>query len=519
MRISPPSASASAAGSLLVTVDGLSGPDDPTRLTAPTDVHEASATPPKVTFGTPLALPPSGQQRRWVLPFSVSGMPPGAELTRYFSFKLGAADWTLAYQLSSPLAPAPSWSLKPLPVPVRTIAPGDPLPLSVNISGSLPVTGIRAAPVELIEQGTKRKFAAGRLVLCPTPAVCEGGPFQLEGSGMHSVWLVPRLAADDHVILRLRPGKYDGAVTLSSSDKPAGESVNLALHVTSWEWQLGGFVLILAGILAAWYFTSFIRQRLARDQMLMPAVMLRSDIDKMARTLGTLEPPVPTPDINAKLAEIDDLLSDQTLERQGLPPRIPLPWPSASASINADTFKRHLEALTGWISALQRIVDDGVAQLVRQKREFTASGAQLTGPQEKAFGTALRDLDQLAETKEPPAAAVLPGLIEAQLGVFNDSLVAAGAVISAGALGGSGASTRSPQALRMRIALNGMFAWGFIGVVTALAGAYVLILSNTGFGTPLDLLSCLLWGLGLPAGTLLASTTTGSIATTFSVTR
>lgn len=58
-----------------------------------------------------------------------------------------------------------------------------------------------------------------------------------------------------------------------------------------------------------------------------------------------------------------------------------------------------------------------------------------------------------------------------------------------------------------------------VGAVTALAGAYVLILTNTGFGTPLNLPSCLLLGLGLPTGTLLASTTTGSIATTFNVTR
>jgi hypothetical protein len=73
--------------------------------------------------------------------------------------------------------------------------------------------------------------------------------------------------------------------------------------------------------------------------------------------------------------------------------------------------------------------------------------------------------------------------------------------------------------MRLRIALDGLFAWGFIGSVTALAGAYILVLTNTGFGTPLDLLGCLLWGLGLPSGTMLASATTGSIATTFNVTR
>ena len=71
----------------------------------------------------------------------------------------------------------------------------------------------------------------------------------------------------------------------------------------------------------------------------------------------------------------------------------------------------------------------------------------------------------------------------------------------------------------MRIALDSLLAWGFIGAVTSLAGGYILVLSNTGFGTALDLAGCFLWGVGLPTGTQLASTTTSSIATTFNVTR
>ena len=285
-------------------------------------------------------------------------------------------------------ASAPSWGLRPLPVGVRAIAPGDTLPLSVSICNPMPVERVTAAPVELIEQATKRKFADGRVALCPTSSPCNGEPFRLEGSGGHRVWLVTQSNATP------LPGKYDGAVTVFSADKPGGESVSLTVHVTSWEWQVFGFLLILAGIAAAWYVTSFMRQRLAREQLLLPAVVLRADIDKLAHTLGALPRAFATPEIDAKLAAVNELLSDEALERQGLPPRIPLPWQGPNASINADAFRKHIEAQAAWISALQRIVDDGVVKLVGLRRGATASGGPLTDLQQQAFAEALGRLDQ-----------------------------------------------------------------------------------------------------------------------------
>lgn len=139
-RVNASSASVPATGSLLITIKELDATTaaDATLLTEPTDVVGASTTPPTVTFDRPLALPTTGSQRNWVLPFRVAGMPAGAELTRYFSFKLGTADWTLGYQLSSPAAVVTSWGLKPTPVQVRAIAPDEPLPLSVTIVGPCP---------------------------------------------------------------------------------------------------------------------------------------------------------------------------------------------------------------------------------------------------------------------------------------------------------------------------------------------------------------------------------------------
>ncbi len=78
---------------------------------------------------------------------------------------------------------------------------------------------------------------------------------------------------------------------------------------------------------------------------------------------------------------------------------------------------------------------------------------------------------------------------------------------------------RTLQELRLRMAHTNLAAWAFLLLVTILVGGYVLILSNPGFGTELDLLACLLWGLGLQTGAALASATTSTVSTAFNVVR
>jgi hypothetical protein len=46
-----------------------------------------------------------------------------------------------------------------------------------------------------------------------------------------------------------------------------------------------------------------------------------------------------------------------------------------------------------------------------------------------------------------------------------------------------------------RISLAG---WGISLVVTILAGLVVLVVTNHGFGTVMDYIKCIFWGLGLP---------------------
>ena len=366
-RVNASSASVPATGSLLITIKELDATTaaDATLLTEPTDVVGASTTPPTVTFDRPLALPTTGSQRNWVLPFRVAGMPAGAELTRYFSFKLGTADLDPGLPAIEPGGGGHQLGPKADPSASAGNSAGRAAAAERDHRRSVPVTGIRVAPVVLVEQGSKRTLAASQLTLCQTPAPCKGEPFNLEGNGSHEVWLAPRSNKDGKAVSTLSPGKYDGAVTLSSSDKPGGESVNVTVHVTSWCWQVTGFVLIVIGVGAAWFFTTFLRHRLGRDQMRLTAMVLRGSVDKIARTLGALKPAVNAPEIEARLDKLEVALSDQSLQSQGLPPPSPLPWSGTNALTNADTFKKHIEAQMSWINALQAIVNDGIVRLVK----------------------------------------------------------------------------------------------------------------------------------------------------------
>ena len=187
------SAGAPAIGSLLIAVEGLDpiarpAEGEPGFLSAPADLPQAASAPLSIRFDPrPRALLASGTQRSWVLPFSVSDMPAGAEQTRY----LGFVDKTLAYRLTSPAATPGTWSLKPVPVAERAITPDDGVPIGITITGSQGVRGLRLGPVELIEQGTKHALAAGRLALCPIKAPCAAQAFDRGGNDLHTLWLMP----------------------------------------------------------------------------------------------------------------------------------------------------------------------------------------------------------------------------------------------------------------------------------------------------------------------------------------
>ena len=363
LEIPASTASAPSVASLVVTVDGLDAASaaDPAFLGAlPVDAKTAAAVPPTVEFGKPIALAGTESQRSWVLPMTVAEMPPATTMTRYVSFKLGTVDWTLGYQLTSPASVATSWSLKPAPPSTLTLQPdGGGLALNVSVAGTAAIRHLEAV-VQLKDVDDEAMLADSTFTLCRLDATdCSRPVVALQGAGTHQLWLKPSQA--------MAPGKYAGSITVTSADKPLGESANLTVYVTSWGYQLAGVGLVALGVVLSLLFTTFLRHRLTRDQMRLAAALLRSGLDQLLRVLHALAPPVATPEIERRLTHLLRDLSDSELEAFGLPPVVPLPMAPGQVNSSGETFKKRIEALSEWVRVLQVLVPDGVARLHRRR--------------------------------------------------------------------------------------------------------------------------------------------------------
>lgn len=513
INVSAPSASSPAVGSILVTVDGLS--PEQTRnarlLSAVGEVATANAVA-TVTFGPPVALAPGTGQRSWMLPFQVDGLPAGTTQTRYVAFKVGATDWALPYQIVSPPAPTTSWNLKPPPAVNRRLHPREAIPISIAVDGRTPISGVQLKPLDLVEQSTMESLTRVEWRLCPTQSLCDEPIVKPLGGGPHHLWIVP--------VSDIPHGKYTGAVTIASLDKPSGESVGLTLNVSSWRAKLLGFVVILVGVATGLYAATFLRRRAERDQLLLGPSVLRMQAIRMSEVLHA-DPLAVTPAIDKKLTDLLAALNESALENAGLPPKIPLPWP---ASI--DGFRKHVEVQSSMFNSLRALAEDGVLPLLTARHEEELRDGPLDTTEVTAFDAAMKAIDAIAATATLPEPAKVPGLTQPLIDKFKDAVqdsrvkgLRSAALAPPVPQWKRPVQLRTPEQLRFRIMQASVVAWAILGAVTAATGTYILVLTNPGFGTVLDYFVCFLWGAGLPAGTALATANTSTVSTALSIAR
>jgi hypothetical protein len=499
-----------ASGALVVVIDGLKAPVSPAGppegvLTSPSDLTDAADTPPTVKFAEKvIPLASSGNQRRWILPFKVYSMPAGENSTRYVTFQIDKVEWALSYQLATPAAVPTTWTLKPASTSPQSLMMGDKdvgLPVLVTIAGNLPVTGLTVS-ADPIEKDLKRSHSKGGWKLCKEQmdATCKE-PLTLTGAGMHKLWVMPASPGD------LEVGKYDAVITVASTEKPVGESVSLAVNVTSLASWIAGFGLIAAGCLLATYFTVVLRSRIQRDEMLEPVVRLREAHDKVEKVVSLADQGNVASTIRAKLNYVNTNLKDTQLEVAGLPKSLPPPWTKPVDATRIEKFKQYVEAQANWLNSIEVLISAGVVALVNVWKD---AGSK---PETQAdLDKAILAVDALANQAIPPVPSSLGPVLAEEVTKFETKLgLAAG--------GGAARQLRTLQELRLSVSRTTFAAWAILIAVTVLVGGYSLILLNPGFGTKLDLVACFLWGLGLPTGAALASATTSTVATSLNVVR
>jgi hypothetical protein len=487
---------------LLVKVDGLD-----TTAMAQTDLlgNVADSSLPKPTSVSIDKDRPEIQQhgatsRMWLLTLAVKDLPTNTTQTRYLTVTLGGKDVTLAYTLTNTAADKFTWTVRG--PPAITVVPGGSVPISLSM-GNVPATGVTVLRTDLVDKSTHAPISETGLSLCRSSTrSCTDESITLGPSEPGKLWL---WGANT-------PGRFEGTVTIATPEKPEGDPMTITVYVTSIWYELAGVGAILIGVILSWFFTVVIKNRINRDQLLLPVAALLETLGLIKAELTTNPTPTPVVNVTTKLANIKLALSTTNLQLAGLPPPVPAPWSAPPTTASVDGYRTYIQTQSDWTSALQLIVESGLAP--------TWTKWKSTPPaQQSIIEAGLSQIDLLMEVSTPPAINALQAQIQALLTKLNADLAVARIVVLAASIPAT--TVRSTDQIQIEVARLGVAAWAFIAVATSLAGAYILIFSPAavGFGNPQDFLLCLLWGFGFSAGPQLMQSTTNSISATFGVAR
>lgn len=398
--------------------------------------------------------------------------------------------------VSSALA-AENLSVKALPS--IAIESGAPLPISISV-GSSAASGVKVGYVSLIEKQYKRPIAPEGLRLCISASTpCTDLSLSLDANRSHDLWLWGVKGE----------GVYEGTVSISSAEKPAGEPpLLMTVYVSSIAAKVLGVVLIASSVVVAFLFSIVFRNLLNRKQLLIPAASVSETLSLLkARTARFPEKLSNLCSDTAKQIEaVQKSLEVRSLEGSGLPPVLP----RFGSNPTVDAYKTYVALKSQLTQVLNIVVNEGLAAV----EEFLSQSTGAPVP-DAAIKTAVNTIEAAARYKSdtPPSEDAIRQAITAAL----QDLRAAAAIKS---FFPSRKNVERPEQLRLEVAAINLASWAFVLFLTTTVGALALVLTgdgSLGFGTLADYVKCVLWGLGLPAGSQLASATTATVATTFGV--
>jgi hypothetical protein len=508
-------------GSLILQATGV----DNTDATAPQIADLGTPDPPDVHIDwTVSERPRAGNTRAWLVVGTVTGLPPDSRQTRYLQVTFAGASSVLDYTLTNHSDQVLNWTVAG-PSGQLSLAPGDAIPVFVAISGPIAATNVRLQHPTIIEQTSRRIWAGSDVALCTTvDKPCESS-LTLGANSANTLYV--RVGSHPETY-----GHYTGAVTISAAEKPAGDPVNLDLSYTTGCRQILGVLAIAVGVFLAWSVSGYGKATYNRDQLLLPAALYREQLRTLWAELRQAPSFVAHGSLARTLEELDALidgLSEQALINARYIPTIA--WSAYSAAPgDQSAYKAFLDKIGSWVAVLQTVVRDG----------FIVAWTSYAPPQQgqpdrsaDLINTCIKVIDALIIPHgDPPVLGTVQQSIELALGPLRTVLAAPALVVERTADQGSaptGRSSRSivgrtptgPSSRSIVLTMRTLNAWAWLvtAIATIAAGSYVVILSDAGFGSPVDLLKCAFWGFGLPFGAQqLGQMTTSTAASSLGVT-
>ena len=373
------------------------------------------------------------------------------------------------------------------------IYPGQAIPLAISV-GPVPATGVTLLNPFLAEKTRKSLIAPNGLRLCRNPGEpCNGEKIDILASSVAQLWLHGAEGV----------GQYEGTVVVASTEKPEGDAVPLTVYSTKRSLQMLGIIAIFGGVLLAWVVTVFGRNLLNRNQLLLPAALLRERIAALQPMLSANPTGIATPNLAATITRLLNVLSPAALTAAGLPRWFPIPSNALPSADQLDTYRRTLQGAADWAAVLEAIIHDGLEHVWSHWNVATAT-------QQAAITAAITALDSIvAGTSVAPALDLVRPQIQTQVNRVNTAL-------GVPPLGGAAPVLKTYDQLNVQIIQISAITWALVIVATTAVGTLALVLNNT-FGSFADFVTCVLWGLGLPIAGQALTASMGTVGTSLGV--
>lgn len=482
---------------LILQVGGL----DAGELSAPqliTAISDVGTTPETVTVDLAKdvrELTPAGANSRvYLVTLQVNGLERGSRNSRWLKISAGGKDYLLTYILTNVPEAKFEWTVKA--PPTIKVLPGQPIPISVVV-GPVPATNLRVIASPVVERSTKKLLALKGMQICASSSkACTTEALNLPAGSSAELWLWGANGV----------GSFEGNVQIAADGKPQGDSIPLIIHSSTFCLRAAGVITILVSVLTAWLGTLVVRGRINRNLLLIPVAGIRDKLHELAAVIDA-DQGSKLPITATKITNLLEELSEAKLLAKGLPP--PLQFTVAPAGGGSlDSFREHLKGVADWVNVLAIVVQEGLVPL---------RTSAVVAPQHAAVSQALATLDSIVATSTPPSPEVTRSKVQGLLQQMRND-------ISQGAA--KGMPTDRPTAhtqhsLVVELVQLNLAAWALVLLGTTLTGAYILVLGpdTPGFGTGLDFLKCVLWGIGLPAGAQLMQQTSSTVQGTLTTTR
>jgi hypothetical protein len=438
----------------------------------------------------------------WVVQATASQVPPAISQQRLARVTLGSKEEALVQYTLTNLNPSFKWTVQPPPT-TWSLAKGRDIPFAITV-GQVKANGVHLVSCSLVEKTNGTPLDCKYLKLCKAlnPGDC-GQSLQLGAQTAHPLLL--RISDDFH-----EPGSYSGTITVGANEVvdgalPTPMQVTIS-STTAWR-QWTGVLVILLGIVAAFWVTVYRRNKMLRDQALIPAALLRQKLEDLDAVLEKSPIPADTWKPQQTGDQIKAFLSSLSPQCLADNNYITARFPNPVVTVDTADYQGFLRNLVDSVSVLTAIVLEGFQVVWLHWESANAD-------QRDQIRSVLKAIDGLAAIRGL-ALSEVQSRIQAFLGQLQDPVRAKVALFSAPQQAQRQAPSLAVVNLDMhRLNLYGWAAWL---ALTLFAGSVVLILTNPAFGTITDYVQCFLWSFGLAAVGQLTTLNFGTVSSALGI--